>query len=688
MRVAKAIVTLTLVAFAVSDLLPALTTWQNAIPATIAMVVLLLVRNRTILGEAALSLTLVFALNAAPGLLGLLAGSLLLRTPARVTVPSALTVVAVAILAAPVPGRFGTAISTTLTALVVYGLTRMADQLKRVSSARTALAVAAVSRERIRIADDLEASVGRGLETITKGLANGDDPAHLLEHARALLAETRSVSVDYRSLSLTSELDAARAVLRAAGVNVQVAATHTEPLGSPGALLALVLREAVTGLLQYGRARQCTIETGRLWIKVTHDGLRTPETALTLAERVRSAGGRFDAALTPDGLLKIEASLPADTPRDPGRGPAQALAVSVLVAVLVGLCVRPLVHFGGDPLVAALLALGALLQVRHSRLTRPPAWALTLLLQAVVTYAPFFWYGRAWLALPGLLGASALLMLPAPWSWGALALVTGSVTVIGSLNALTLGELVNWTLTTPITALVVYGLGRLAQLVTELEQAREELAGEAVLRERLRAGRDLHDLLGHNLAGILLKLELAIRVDPAHLADVASMLERARADLSAAAGNHRELSLEEEAANAHELLRTAGIQAEFTVDEVPAHAQSLVSVLLREAVTNILRHSRARHATVMITAVPELRVSNDGVPRAVPTRVGSGLANLRARVEETGGTFTAVNEDGWFHLTARLDPAGLLSDAHRVDPVPGVELGGHRAEVVADSPGR
>ncbi|MFD1934865.1 sensor histidine kinase [Nonomuraea mangrovi] len=694
MRTAKAVVALTVLAFSVSYLLPALTAWPRGLLAAMAMTLMLVVRRWTILGEAGLALLLVFGFGAAPGLLGLVAGSLLLRARAWVAVPGALAVVAGASLATPGAGAsstLGTAISTALTSLVVYGLTRMADQVGRVSSARTALAVAAVSRERLRIADDLESSVGRGLEAIATGVRQRAEPALLLERAREVLTETRSVSVDYRSLSLDAELTAARAVLEAAGVKVRVTAGHAEPLGPPGALLALVLREAVTNLLQYGRAKQCTIETGQVWVRVTHDGLRTPETALSLAERVRTAGGRFAADLTPEGLLRVEAELPAGIPRDPGHGPAHLLAVSVLVAVLAGLCARPLLYFGGDVAVAALLGVSALLQVHHSRLVRPPAWGLTLALQAVVTYAPFLWYGRAWLALPGLLGASALLLLPAPLSWAALALVTGSVTVIGSLAGLAHGELVNWTLTTPITALVVYGLGRLAQLVAELERAREELARDAVLRERLRASRDLHDLLGHNLAGILLKLELAGRLPEqagAHLTDVEVMLERARADLLAASGHRHELSLEQEAANARELLRAAGIEVELTFEEVPGPAQSLVAVVLREAVTNILRHSRARHATIVITAEPSLSVVNDGVPHAVPGRVGAGLGNLRTRVEEAGGTFSAGSEDGRFRLTAALDPARLLGDAHGVDPVAGVELGGDGAQVVADRPRR
>jgi signal transduction histidine kinase len=185
------------------------------------------------------------------------------------------------------------------------------------------------------------------------------------------------------------------------------------------------------------------------------------------------------------------------------------------------------------------------------------------------------------------------------------------------------------------------------------------------VQERLRAARDLHDLLGHSQAAILHTYELArrlIEIDPVRareqLAGIADMAERAQADVRAVSGADPEMSLEAEAASARSVLAAAGLDVhlELAHDRLPAPVSTVLSAVLREAVTNTLRHSVARHCRIETRSGPDtvrLIVRNDGVTRTVGRAPGSGLGNLATRLAAVGGTLTArTDDDGWFLLQA------------------------------------
>jgi signal transduction histidine kinase len=206
---------------------------------------------------------------------------------------------------------------------------------------------------------------------------------------------------------------------------------------------------------------------------------------------------------------------------------------------------------------------------------------------------------------------------------------------------------------------------RLARLVRELQQANDGLARAAVVGERLRAARDLHDLLGHGLAAILLKAELARRLrsaDPARcrseIRDVERLAAQGERELRALAGGSGELSFGDELASAAAVLAAAEVAVEVEGDElsVPAEAGAVLGVVLREAVTNVLRHSSARHARIAVTmsaSAVRLEVENDGVA-AESAAPGSGVGGLTLRLAEHGGTLTAGPDDGWYLLHAEL----------------------------------
>ncbi|MET9367724.1 histidine kinase [Streptomyces griseoflavus] len=174
-----------------------------------------------------------------------------------------------------------------------------------------------------------------------------------------------------------------------------------------------------------------------------------------------------------------------------------------------------------------------------------------------------------------------------------------------------------------------------------------------VVRERIRFARDLHDLLGPRLSAITLQCELARRhldgqPDTARdqlaqaLSGLRGILEEAR---RVAHGYHC-LSLETELASNRDLLWSAGVETEVTLPDtaLPAPLQTVLATTVREAVANVLTHSRARRCHLAVETVAgavRLTVTNDGAPRTTPpTTPGLGLRSLTERVTAAGGTLT------------------------------------------------
>jgi two-component system, NarL family, sensor histidine kinase DesK len=180
--------------------------------------------------------------------------------------------------------------------------------------------------------------------------------------------------------------------------------------------------------------------------------------------------------------------------------------------------------------------------------------------------------------------------------------------------------------------LAAVGFTRLIQSNLELRAARDEVARLAAEGERLRIARDLHDLLGHSLTTIAVKAELAQRIagrDAARaeteMTEVAGLARQALADVRAAVAGYREVSLATELANAREVLSAAGISAEIphAVDGVPGELRELFGWVVREGVTNVVRHSKARR--VAISVEPRaIEIVNDGALRADSGAVGDG----------------------------------------------------------------
>nr|WP_237419313.1 sensor histidine kinase [Kitasatospora sp. SID7827] len=210
-----------------------------------------------------------------------------------------------------------------------------------------------------------------------------------------------------------------------------------------------------------------------------------------------------------------------------------------------------------------------------------------------------------------------------------------------------------------------------ARVVWELDAARETQARLAVAEERLRFSRDLHDVLGRNLATIALKSELAVRlarrgrpeaVD--QMTEVQRIAQESQREVREVVRGYRTVELHTELAGAASVLRAANVDCRTELsgaDGLPAEAQSVLGWVVREAATNVLRHSEAANCRFRLrvsggTAL--LEVENDGVPAVPPPRAegaGSGLRGLGERLAAHGGTLsTAGGAPGRFRLTAEL----------------------------------
>ncbi|MEU7572051.1 histidine kinase [Micromonospora sp. NPDC049240] len=222
--------------------------------------------------------------------------------------------------------------------------------------------------------------------------------------------------------------------------------------------------------------------------------------------------------------------------------------------------------------------------------------------------------------------------------------------------------LVPTVLTVVVTVLTVVG-ERFYDLIRELEQTREREAELAVVRERVRFASDLHDIQGHTLHVVKLKIALAQRLLDRDTARVAKELRETYALVSDTIAQTKELAyaqrrlnLTAEIENAKNLFEAAGIRVRVTREaEVDTRVSELLGQVLRETTTNILRHAQA--AQVQITlAGTGITIVNDGVTATGLPEL-RGLAALRQRVVDDGGEFSVEQRDGRFRTAAVFAPA-------------------------------
>ncbi len=365
---------------------------------------------------------------------------------------------------------------------------------------------------------------------------------------------------------------------------------------------------------------------------------------------------------------------------DAEQAPALPVAVALLVltpahmllcaaTVHVGLGREPFGSRSGRAVLASLLAVTAALCVL----------ALTAVPSA--ESASQMWYledpRSSLVAVVGGFTLSALSPVLTMRGLTAGAVVTAAVVVLGRVLD-GVGGVVGLAVVVLLAELGLVSSFRLTvwilYVVRELESSRDATARLAVAEERLRISRDMHDVVGRALSAVAVKSELAgalaRRGDPRaadEMDEVRALAQESLREVRGVVAGYRSADLATELAGARSVLRAAGI-ATRVVGDVPALATPQAEALawvVREAVTNVVRHSDARECLLRMSRAPggvvELRITNDGV-RPVPREGhapggGSGIPGLRERLAAVGGTLGTDHDGDRFTVTARV-PGG------------------------------
>lgn len=236
-----------------------------------------------------------------------------------------------------------------------------------------------------------------------------------------------------------------------------------------------------------------------------------------------------------------------------------------------------------------------------------------------------------------------------------------TVGVVGAIEGLLL-HINGWTLFYSALFPVIIGTGNTFfaernRMNRRLRKASEEIEHLAKVAERERIARDLHDVLGHTLSVITLKSELAGKLldrDPQRagkeIREVEEISRQALSDVRDAIRGYRSKGLVAELAQAKATLETAGVTVQCdaaTSVQIPAMQESVLSLAVREGVTNVVRHARAANCRLRLEQFNgscRLEIYDDG--QGFATVEGNGLRGMRERVEMLGGTLERMNKSG------------------------------------------
>ncbi|NLT29871.1 MAG: two-component sensor histidine kinase [Propionibacterium sp.] len=283
--------------------------------------------------------------------------------------------------------------------------------------------------------------------------------------------------------------------------------------------------------------------------------------------------------------------------------------------------------------------------------------AMVLLLDGIpgVVVVAFMPTALAMAALSPALGIRTTLVITA-----AVVVLAGVLAIFGVVGALPAAAFAVFTLW------AAWSSGWMLRVLRQLQQAHETEAQLVLAEERLRISRDLHDVFGRTLATISVKSELATELsrrghhDRAadEMAHIRRIANSAGAEVRRVVRGERTAGWEDELTGARALLSSAGIDCVIAGDEVPREWAPTLAWVIREGVTNVLRHSKAARVTITTSVAEDevaLTLTNDGAgaPSAT-TSTGTGLTSMTERLAAVGGTLEAERDGDWFVLTASI----------------------------------
>src|SRR5690242_20523659 len=333
--------------------------------------------------------------------------------------------------------------------------------------------------------------------------------------------------------------------------------------------------------------------------------------------------------------------------------------------------------------------------------TRPRLALYGLGTLAVLAALACLVYGKDWTPLWIYVSAAGGFVLTSAFgsrraSFGVFA-ITGCYLLFCWITHLDLGTTLAILLPVLLIGLAMMGFRMQISLMHELDQARGTVAKLAVNEERLRLARDMHDLTGQSLSMITLKSELAAKrltrlpasaerdAILTELGDVSRVSRQTLHDIREAVSGYRRPTLAIEVITARSALEAAGIQLdddpELTMRSgtFDPDAEAVLAWCLREAVTNVIRHSRARHCRLRLTertGEVSLEVTDDGRGFSGPAKdsaeaaaTGSGLHGISERLSAAGGHLSLGQGDNGrgFRLTATV-PAATAETGHNCVP--------------------
>ena len=285
--------------------------------------------------------------------------------------------------------------------------------------------------------------------------------------------------------------------------------------------------------------------------------------------------------------------------------------------------------------------------------------------------------------------ASACLAVIAPAGLGFPAVLACSVLAVAcsALGGASGGAAIGFGASSVGVGLLMVLMSDLRTRNRELVEARAELAETAVIRERERFARDLHDLLGHTLSVIALKAELAGRLLPGkpaeaagEMAEVERVARQALSEVRQAVSGYRQPTLDGELAGARMALSAAGISAAVERASVSfdPEVDAVLAWAVREGATNVIRHSGARRCTVKVSAPlggAEVEVLDDG---------GGGLDSIS--VNGSGGHGLDGLRERAAGMHGRVEAGARVGGGYRLSVLVAVGSGGGAAAASGAGP--